>query len=451
MNSDFQTILQALRQKAEGLSASDLLLRVKMERRTLLRRLRLLIEKGQVARIGQGNQVMYTLPPHASEAKPLGHSRALLELSSIAKEIQTSINKPLDKRKPIIYQPLFLENYQPNHSFYLSQKERDYLHQLGAQEDKHQPAGTFARRILDRFLIDLSWNSSRLEGNSYSLLETEELIRKGKILEEKPSIETQMILNHKAAIEFLVSPDYEIGLDKFTICNLHALLSDNLLQNYEACGRVRKIAVGIGGSVYRPLDNSYQLEEFLQLILKKGSKIKNAFEQAFFLMVQLPYLQPFEDVNKRVSRLAANIPFINHNYCPISFVDVPQKTYIEGLLGIYELNRVELLKEVFLWAYERSTHRYAEIRQTIGEPDPFHFRYRIFARELIHEIIKKSLSKSDAIKNIRSYSEEKISKEDRAHFIEIVETELLALHEGSFARYKVTPNEFKAWKIKWLR
>jgi hypothetical protein len=448
MNAALKAIINLLSQKPNGLSASDLLALSKkpLARRTLLRRLNTLIEQNLLLREGKGSEVIYKL---VSIPELRGRSVSELSLSSVAIHIQSSVKAPLETRASVGYQQAFLNNYQPNHTFYLSQNERDHLSKLGAQKDGRQPAGTFARKILDRFLIDLTWNSSRLEGNTYSLLETEQLIHQGLVTTSKTPIETQMILNHKAAIEFLVEPNYEITFDKFTICNLHALLSDNLLKNPNACGRVRNIAVGIGGSAYRPLEIPQQIEDSLQEILNKASKINNVFEQSFFIMVHLPYLQPFEDVNKRVSRLSANIPFFNKNYCPISFVDVPEKNYIEGLLGVYELNRVELLKEVFIWAYERSTDRYAEIRQTVGEPDPFRLHYRDFSYEIIHQVVQEAMPKTQAINTIHLYAQSKISQEDRAHFIEMVETELLALHEGNFARYKITPNMFKAWKVLW--
>lgn len=171
-------------------------------------------------------------------------------------------------------------------------------------------AGTYIRQILDRLLIDLSWASSRLEGNTYSILETERLIAYGEAAPGKTPFETQMILNHKAAIEFLVDSADETGFDRSTILNLHALLSDNLLGNPTASGRLRAIAVGIGKSVYEPLSVPQLIGEFLGQILNTATVISDPFEQAFFILVHLPYLQPFEDVNKRVSRLAANIPFI---------------------------------------------------------------------------------------------------------------------------------------------
>lgn len=176
----------------------------------------------------------------------------------------------------------------------------------------------------------------------------------------------------------------------------------------------------------------------------------NPFEQAFFLMVHLPYLQPFDDVNKRVSRLAANISLNLHNLSPLSFADVPNDLYTQSMLAIYEQNKVEPLKELFLWAYERSALRYAAIRQSPGDPDPFKLRYRNTIRTLIADIITKAASRSDTGKMIAERAK-LIPLSDRSQFTNVIETELLSLHEGNFARYFVSPAEFAKWKKAWKR
>src|SRR6266581_1625644 len=184
-----------------------------------------------------------------------------------------------------------------------------------------------------------------------------------------------MILNHKAAIELLVDQASETGFNRYTILNLHALLSDNLLDP-QACGRLRRVPVGVARTVYHPLEVPQLIEECFQQFLDTATAIQDPFEQAFFAMVHLPYLQPFEDVNKRVSRLAANIPFVKHNLAPLSFVDVPERAYIEGTLGVYEVRRVELARDVFAWAYERSCQRYTVVRDALPQPDPLRLRNR---------------------------------------------------------------------------
>jgi Fic family protein len=166
-------------------------------------------------------------------------------------------------------------------------------------------------------------------------------------------------------------------------------------------------------------------------------------------MVHIPYLQPFEDVNKRVSRLAANIPLIRRNVCPLSFVDVPERDYIDGILGVYELNKIELLRDVFAWAYERSCARYAAVRRSLGEPDPFRLRYRKTLAEFVEAIIRKPMDRSTAVRFLHEQVDKQAPPEDRARLMELIETEVMSLHEGNFARYHVRPSEYQAWREGW--
>lgn len=297
-----------------------------------------------------------------------------IDLSKDGQVIQDYVNQPLYLRENVSYEKSFLENYFPNHTYYLPASAREQLHYLGCTSEQRRPAGTFAKDIFNRLLIDLSWASSQLEGNTYSRLDTGKLIAYGQAAEGKHHSETQMILNHKEAIEYLVYSDQDIGLNKKTIIDLHTLLSEMLLQGPAQSGVVRSFDVAIHGSVYAPQSMKFILEELLEQIIKTAIAIADPFEQSFFLMVHLSYLQAFGDVNKRVSRLAANIPLIQHNLCPLSFVDVPEKTYIEGLLGVYELNRVELLRDVYVWAYIRSCKQYVAVKNTLATYDPFEFK-----------------------------------------------------------------------------
>jgi hypothetical protein len=166
-------------------------------------------------------------------------------------------------------------------------------------------------------------------------------------------------------------------------------------------------------------------------------------------MVQFPYLQPFEDVNKRVSRLAANIPLVRHNLGPLSFVDVPQADYTHAILGVYELNRVDYLREVFEWAYERSCARYAAVRQVLGEPDAFRLRHRERLKEVVAAVVRGGLNKKAAATFVRREAEKLPGPRDRTRFAELAEAELTSLHEGNFARYRLRPTEFAAWQESW--
>lgn len=323
------------------------------------------------------------------------------------------------------------------------------MHEIGKQPDGNQPAGTFANKILSRLLIDLSWNSSRLEGNTYSLLETERLVDYGQTAEGKELFETRMILNHKAAIEFLVEMGEDLGFNRYIILNLHALLARNLLGNPSAAGKLRSIPVGIGKTVYQPVTIPQLIEDYFQKIIETARAIQDPFEQSFFAMVHFPYLQPFIDVNKRVSRLASNIPLIKENYCPISYVDVPKKAYIDGILGVYELNKIDLLKDVYIWAYERSTLRYSEARAYLTEPDIFKERYDVQIVDAVNKVVLNKQTKKASIKTIERIAKANVPTEDVSKFIEVVETELLSLHEGNIANYKIKPEEFNKWQKIW--
>lgn len=170
-------------------------------------------------------------------------------------------------RRPVGYLLQFLEAYQPNQTCYLPPSLREQLHRLGRSPAGQAPAGTFARDILNHLLIDLSWASSRLEGNTYNRLDTERLIRFGEAAAGEGAHETQMILNHKAAIEYLVRDAEQVAADAPTVIALHALLSDGLLADPLACGRLRDHAVGIDGSVYHPVALPQRIEELLGIVL----------------------------------------------------------------------------------------------------------------------------------------------------------------------------------------
>jgi DNA-binding Lrp family transcriptional regulator len=423
-----------------------------ISRSTLIRRLKEMVDAGVISKTGVSRAARYHLaaaPAAPAVTPPVAPAPVIVPLSPPGTEVQALVARPIALRTPVGYDRAFLDAYRPNESAYLNAAEREKLANLGRTQTPDQPAGTHAQEILTRLLIDLSWNSSRLEGNTYSLLDTERLIELGEAAEGKDAAEAQMILNHKAAIEFLVQSAAEITFDRTTVLNLHALLAENLLGDPEAPGRLRTRGVGITGTVFHPLGVPQQIAECFEQILATAAAIRDPFEQAFFVMVQLPYLQPFDDVNKRVSRLAANIPMIRHNLSPLSFVDVPKDLYSQAMLGVYELNRIELLKDVFMWAYQRSAQRYAAVRQTLGEPDPFRLRHRLALKAVVADVIKARMNKKAAAKHVASWADKNIGQTERGRFVEAAETELLALHEGNFARYQVRPSEFHAWYEVW--
>lgn len=425
-------------------------------RRTLQYRLKQLVNKGQLQMEGSGRWARYRpatrdgLATAEQDAQDRDYGD-VIALSDEAIAIRDYVQQPVAARKPVGYNQDFLDQYQPNTSFYLGEEDRKRLERLGKPQTSTQPAGTYAKLILNRLLIDLAWNSSRLEGNTYSLLDTKRLIEFGEEATGRDHVEAQMILNHKDAIEFLVGSVEEVDFNTYTLLNLHALLSNNLLADPAASGRLRYIAVGIEKSAFHPLELPQRIEECFNQLLAKASEIEDPFEQAFFVMVHIPYLQPFDDVNKRVSRLAANIPLIRKNLSPLAFTDVPQRAYTDAVLGVYELNDTTLLKDVFLWAYERSAAQYAAVRQSLGDPDPFRLRYRTEIRDAVAQVIRSKLGRREAAGQITKLAKNAIAAEDRHTFATVVEDELLGLHEGNFARFQVRPSEFQEWRSIWTQ
>jgi Fic/DOC family len=393
----------------------------------------------------QNPDATFELTPMVSES---GWTRRIA-LSPDSRDILAYVQQPLHARKPVGYQREFLDAYEPNVSAYLSEPLRRQLHNMGNTSPVQEAAGTYSRAILGRLLIDLSWASSHLEGNTYSRLDTVELIAHGRRAAGKDTVETQMILNHKAAIELLVDAAQapstaNAHMSRYLLMNLHSALAENLLPNADDEGRVRQHAVHIGLSVYRPLFTPQQIDETLDAVLAKWNQIKDPFEQSFFAMVHLPYLQPFADVNKRTSRLAANLPLFRANLCPLTFLGVPVGAYSQATLGAYELTRVELLRDLYVWAYERSTQEYQTIRKELTQPDPTRLVYRELIKTTVRDVVRQP--QADPLRLIEQ-ALGSVPEAERSNVHALMVQELRRLHEGVLARYGLRPSELAAWKV----
>lgn len=453
-SEELDRIEKLIDQYPEGIGAKDIAQQLDFEikGRTLQRRLAALIAEQRIVSEGDGRALKYKMA-RASQGRGVLSSddanrqsvdEVYIPISPEGEEIKSFIRQPRTQRSPVSYQPDFLGQYYPNITYYLPAGLREQLHALGRSPAEQTPAGTFARDILNRLLIDLSWASSRLEGNTYSRLDTERLIEFGQAAEGKDVMETQMILNHKSAIEYLVRDTEHADVAAETIIALHAFLSDGLLADPMSCGRLRNRAVDIGGSVYLPIAMPQRIAELFGIVMTMAAEISDPFEQSFFLMVHLPYLQPFEDVNKRVSRLAANIPLIQHNLCPLSFIDVPQQAYVDAVLGIYELNRIELLRDVYIWAYERSCQQYVAVQQQLVPPDIVRLRYRNELAEVIRAIVRDGLATDES--SLLAAIPDSVSQEDKQKFIILIQNELKTLHAGNAIRFGLRPLEFSVWQ-----
>lgn len=372
-------------------------------------------------------------------------SDADIPLSADARDVLAYVRRPVLHRPPADHDLRFLASYEPNRTYYLSLGLRRQLRGMGELHPDQAPTGTYGRDLLERLLIDLSWASSHLEGNAYSLSDTARLIEAGQAAKGRAAEETRMILNHKQAIEFLLDNRQATGCNRYTVLNLHTLLVDGLMRNPADEGRVRQHAVRIGASSYLPCPLPAVLEQHFDLLLSKAAFINDPYEQSFFLLVHLPYLQPFADGNKRTARLVANLPLFRAALCPLTFIGVPAAAFSRAILGVYEMTRVELLRDLYVWAYSRSVQEYQTLLRTLAEPDPLRLAWRAFIRATIREVVLQP--QGDDLALIRHAIAEQVPAPLQQDVEGLVIEELRRIHDGVLARYGLTPLELQAWQI----
>lgn len=208
---------------------------------------------------------------------------------------------------------------------------------------------------MTRLGIDLSWKSSQIEGNTYTLLETERLLLEQRTADGKTRDEATMLLNHKAALDFIVSePDYLQNLNVAHIEDIHSIL----VRDLQVDRNIRHRRVGITGTNYRPLDNEYQIREALDNMCRLVNETSCVFSKSLLVLVLLSYIQAFMDGNKRVARLASNAVLIAHGYCPISFRSVESLDYKKAMLIFYEQNNISAFKKIFMDQFEFAVKSY---------------------------------------------------------------------------------------------
>lgn len=396
-------------------------------RPTLNRALRDLLASGFLKKSGDGRSTRYVAtdaaravlgasPPDA----PTPAGPGMLQWSPAARPLVEALRAPLGTRTPVGYESSFVNDYIPNQSSLLPPQLADDLFNAGRSRDQ-QPAGTYAREVLEQLLIDLSWSSSRLEGNSKSLLDTKALFELGE--QTGPLDEdTLMLLNNKSAIEFMVDAVPTEGITVAVIVDLQAKLMRDLLKDSRDIGYIPSL-----------------LEEALKSIIDKVRHIRNPVEAAFFLWVNLAYLQPFADGNKRTSRLSANMPLLLYNCAPLSFLDVARTDYAAAMLGVYEQRNVAAAVELFEFIYRRSIQKYSVLRASLAVPDPIRARYRQALDELMQFVVVHGRTLEDA------FSEVSVDAADLAALRVIANTELDHLEQYNCARYNLARGMTQKW------
>uniref|UniRef100_A0A0S4W9C2 Filamentation induced by cAMP protein Fic n=2 Tax=Ralstonia solanacearum species complex TaxID=3116862 RepID=A0A0S4W9C2_RALSL len=275
--------------------------------------------------------------------------------SPAAVELARLLDLPMAARGPIRYRPEFVENYIPNESWLMPPGVSAELSRLGVLAAPRR-IGAYADQVLSDLLVDLSWNSCRLEGNRYSAHAAAELLNGGAL---RCDVDTVMLLNHRAAVEFLADSVSQEGLSALVLRNVHAILMRDLVPDNGTLGAIRQGTLGIAGTLYSPMQERDVIEAMLDSIVEKAARIENPVEAALFLWIQLAYLQPFESGNERTSRLAANIPLLLHSCTPLTFQNVTRDDYTLAMLAIYELRDATLAADLASWTYQRSVTKWA--------------------------------------------------------------------------------------------
>jgi hypothetical protein len=463
-----ERILAILGTTPQGITSTELRIRYQaahgeaMTERTARRYLAALIKDTQVQTEGRARATRYrprlravvppvvvslvvplvapsTPTPQVGTATP-----PAIPLSAEGAEVRELVRQTAVLRNPVGYDQSMLRQYIPGQTWYLPATTREALGRRGRTPVAGQPAGTYAREIYEELLIDLSWSSTRLEGSSITRIDTKETLAQGRGMAGLNDIDKTMVWNHKEAIDLLVDDAEDVGFNRATFLSLHGALSRGLLGDARDEGRLRQRGVRIDGSPYKPLEIPQLIDELFNLFLEKGAAIPDPFEQSFFVMVHVPYLQPFADVNKRTSRLGANLPLIRANLCPLSFLDVPLDLYGEAMLGVYEYQRVDLLRDVFVWAYNRSCDQYVVLREAKPTPDPIRMKYREHLAGLVRDIVRRAQVPSDETL-WQLLSEAGVPSEDRDAVLVLLQSALADIHEGVLRRYQLRPSEMRTW------
>lgn len=346
-----------------------------IERTAVWRRLKQLSQEGLVQLIDAGSRrTAYYIPTDVLR-------RAALHMH-LSSDAQT--------RPHVAYDRDLLDSYVPNETTYLRPSEREGLHVACAP-------GTWKRgvqqdREVRRFMSDLSYASSRLEGVDYGHLATKSFFEEDTPITNMAPVDRKVLMNHFQAAKFIIEgihqPTLEgdVGINEHDIRSVHAILSSGLLTNPMRQGAMRATAVKIGSSSYIPPSIPAEVKRLFSHVVQKAARISDPYEQSLFLLVHLPYLQPFDDCNKRVARLCTNIPLLRNGILPISWLDVNKDEMEVGLAAVYEQRDPRILAEVYVQACHRSFESFT-ITQASRDPDEIDLRYDSELRLVIREVV----------------------------------------------------------------
>lgn len=301
------------------------------------------IKAGDIVAEGKARATRYRLSPQAQLLMPLNLD-TYFALEVDERQVQSSYNFELING--LLTETRLFSDKEQAHLDALQDEFRQHVNELTDNE---------YRKEMERLGIDLSWKSSQIEGNTYTLLETERLLRESKTAEGKTKEEALMLLNHKDALSFILdNPDYLQELTVSHIEDIHQLLTKDLSIDKG----LRRHRVGITGTNYHPLDNEFQIREAMRDACKLINSKYNIFEKALLTLLLLSYIQPFLDGNKRTARITSNAILIANDHCPLSFRSIDSIDYKKAMLIFYEQNNLYAFKQIFIEQFEFAVKEY---------------------------------------------------------------------------------------------
>jgi fido (protein-threonine AMPylation protein)/predicted transcriptional regulator len=346
MNRRQEAILNFINVKKPA-SASDIhahicnQLREDVSRITIIRDIDFLMKNGFIKKQGQARSVKYC---------PV-LSSPLLEYFSVDDYFKNDCDNRVIKSNSFRF-----DIFSDLHDLF-SEDELGKIASVNDQFRKNFKKSTpaIAKKEFERLTIEFSWKSSHIEGNTYSLLDTERLIKENIEAGGHGKEESVMILNHKRALDYILqSASYYEQITPAKIEDLHRMLVDNLGVQFG----LRSSPVGIIGTNYKPFDNKYQIKDAMEKLADVINSTKNPFEKALITVLMISYIQPFEDGNKRTSRILANAILLAHNYCPLSYRSVDEVEYKKAVILFYEQNSATYFKKIFVEQFEQAVERY---------------------------------------------------------------------------------------------
>ena len=310
---------------------------------TVKRILAKLILENLVLPIGKGRGTKYMIDPAFELVYPI--------------DVEVYFRKEIDEREiKDSFNLMLIKDVLSKIELFTTEEQQQLVNlQKKYQENIAELSEAEYKKELERLAIDLSWKSSQIEGNTYSLLETERLLKDKETAQGKPKDDAIMLLNHKEALDFIIAnPDYLTPLTISTIEDIHSLL----IKDLKVDRNIRRRRVGISGTNYKPLDNEHQIREALTDLCELVNNRDNVFEKALLVLLLISYIQPFGDGNKRTARIVSNAILMNNNYCPISFRTIDSVEYKKAMLLFYEQNNLAAFKKIFISQFEFAVKTY---------------------------------------------------------------------------------------------